>query len=207
MARTPAPPLLPILRSRHQAEILSYLLSDPGREPSLSDLAHDLGISFATVHREIQRAELAGLVSTRKVRNARLVSANTESPYFTGLADVLLKAFGPPQVVAEEFGDVGGLEEAYVFGSWASRYLNQEGVRPVGDIDVLVLGTPDRDSLYEAAAQASRRLGREVQVTIREVGWLERGTGPFHDTVLARPIVQSLPKIAVLNRGQGARNR
>jgi predicted nucleotidyltransferase len=102
---------------------------------------------------------------------------------------VLIKAFGPPTVLAAELAAVIGVDEAFVFGSWAARYHDQQGARAVGDIDLLVLGEPDRDALYEAVARASARLGREVQVTIRKPGWLSGGTGTFHDTVVSRPIV------------------
>jgi hypothetical protein len=67
----------------------------------------------------------------------------------------------------------------------------------VGDIDVLVLGDPDRDALYEAAGRAERRLGRPVQVTVRDASWLESGSGSFHDTVTSRPMLElALPSSA-----------
>ena len=48
------------------------------------------------VYREVQRAEQAGLVTSRKVGNTRLVRANTASPYYAGLSEVLTRAFGVP---------------------------------------------------------------------------------------------------------------
>jgi len=71
----------------------------------------------------------------------------------------------------------------------AARYHEHQGPRPVGDIDLLILGEPDRDALYGATARASTRLGREIQVTIRKPGWLTTGSGTFHDTVTSRPVV------------------
>ena len=192
--KTSSPPLLPILRSRQQADLLTYVLSDPAAERSLTDLAHALDIPFSTVHREVDRAERAGIVESRKVGNVRLVRANTASPYFEGLADVLTKAFGPPLVVAEALAHVPGIDEAYLFGSWALGSAGIASPRPVGDVDVLVLGEPNRNLLYEAAEAASARLGRPVEVTIRKTGWLENGEGSFHDTVSSRPLVQVLPK-------------
>jgi hypothetical protein len=59
----------------------------------------------------------------------------------------------------------------------------------VGDVDVLILGTPNRDRLYEAIHDLEDRLGRPVQVTIRDTGWLADGEGSFHDTVTSRPMV------------------
>jgi DNA-binding transcriptional ArsR family regulator len=193
--RRPAPPLLPILRSQQQGEILALLLGDPDLELSLTEIAGRTGAPHPSVYREIQRAEQAGLVTTRKVGNTRLVRANTASPYYIGLADILTRAFGVPAVLAEALQPVRGISEAYVYGSWAARHEGQTGQRPVGDIDVLILGEPDRDLLYDALSAAEGRLGRPVQATIRDAGWLDSGSGSFHDTVASRPLLRlSLPR-------------
>jgi DNA-binding transcriptional ArsR family regulator len=190
MDRRPSPALLPILRSQQQGEILALLLGDPELELSLTEIATRLGVPHPSVYREIQRAEQAGLVTSRKVGNTRLVRANTGSPYYGGLADVLTRAFGVPAVLAEVLRDVGGITAAYIYGSWAARHEGQPGQRPVGDIDVLVLGAPDRDQLYATLSAAERRLGRPVQATIRDRAWLESGTGAFHDTITSRPLLR-----------------
>jgi predicted nucleotidyltransferase len=187
--RTSTPSLLPIFRSKQQAELLADVLGDPSREESLPDLASRLGIPLASAQREVERAEKAGIVQSRRVGKTRLVRANDASPYYEALAELLVRSFGVPRVLADALADVGGIDAAYVFGSWAARWSGEEGPRPVGDIDLLVLGDPDRDVLYAAAAEAGRRLGREVQVTIREPGWLEAGSDAFHDTVVSRPLV------------------
>ena len=189
MDRGPAPPLLPIFRSRQQVELLAFLLGDPQLEVSLSELAERLGTPYASVHREIDRAEAAGLLTSRKVGNTRLVRANAGSPYFGGLSQVLTRAFGVPVVLATALRPLDGISAAYIYGSWAARYLGSEGQRPVEDIDVLVLGEPDRDELYSAIEAVEPRLGRPVQATIREADWLANGEGSFHDTVLSRPMV------------------
>ena len=188
--RQPAPALLPILRSQQQGEILALLLGDPDLELSLTEIAARTGTPHPSVHREIERAEQAGLVLTRKVGNTRLVRANTASPYYAGLAEVLTRAFGVPAVLAEVLQPVHGITAVYIYGSWAARHEGQTGQRPVGDIDVLILGEPDRDQLYAALSDAEKRLGRPVQATIRDPDWLEAGSGAFHDTVTSRPLIR-----------------
>lgn len=190
MERGSPPSLLPILRSEHQARILTAILVDPTKETSLTDLGTRLEIPVPTVHREIERAEAAAIVVSRRVGNTRLVSANTESPYHEGLSDILAKAFGPPRVLAEALGPVGGIETAHIFGSWATRYVDSHSAGPVSDVDLLVLGEPDRDALYAAVSGAEVRLGRPVQVTIRSPNWLTEGTGSFHATVTRRALVE-----------------
>lgn len=188
--RQPAPSLLPVLRSQQQGEILALLLGDPDLELSLTEIAERTRTPHPSVYREIQRAEQAGLVTTRKVGNTRLARANADSPYYAGLAEVLTRAFGVPAILAEVLGQIQGITDAYVYGSWAARYQGRNGTRPVGDIDVLILGDPDRDQLYSGLSDAESRLGRPVDATIREPGWLKSGTGSFHDTLISRPILR-----------------
>lgn len=186
--RQPAPSLLPVLRSQQQGEILALLLGDPDLELSLTQIAAQTGAPHPSVYREIRRAERAGLVTTRRLGNTRLVRANTASPYYAGLAEVLTRAFGVPAVLAEALEPVEGISAAYIYGSWAARHEGQTGQRPVGDIDVLILGEPDRDQIYNALSAAENRLGRPIQAAIRDPAWLESGSGAFHHTITSRPM-------------------
>ncbi len=169
---------------------MALLLGDPDQELSLTDISKLTGAPQPSVFREVERAEHAGLVTSRKLGNIRLVRADVSSPYYAGLAEVLTRAFGVPAVLAEELAGIRGITSVRIFGSWAARHAGQSGVRPVGDIDVLVLGDPDRDALYEAAGRAEGRLGRPVQITIRDSSWLASGSGSFHDTVISRPTLE-----------------
>jgi hypothetical protein len=178
------------LRFQQQGEILALLLGDPDLELSLTDIAARTGAPHPSVYREIQRAELAGLVTTRKIGSTRLVRANTASPYYAGLSEVLTRAFGVPAVLAQALRSMQGIVTAYIYGSWAARHEGQAGQRPVEDIDVLILGDPDRDQLYAAISAAEKRLGRPIQATIRDPAWLDSGTGAFHDTVTSRPLIE-----------------
>lgn len=187
MQKGPTPPLLPLLRSRLQAEVLTLILLNPEREWTLTELASRAGASPSSAQREVTRAEQAGVVASRRLGNVRLVKA-ASSPITSPLAELLLRSFGPRQVLAEELQDVENIEEAYLFGSWAARYAGEAG-RPPADLDVLVIGTPDRDELDEAAQRAENRLAREVNVTIRSTSWWREGSDGFHTDITQRPLV------------------
>jgi predicted nucleotidyltransferase len=79
-----------------------------------------------------------------------------------------------------------------LFGSWAARYEGEPGRAPL-DIDVLVIGDPDRDELDDAAQRAGARLAREVSVTIRSPRWWREGNDGFHAEVTGRPLLPVLP--------------
>jgi hypothetical protein len=108
-------------------------------------------------------------------------------------------------VIAEEFADLPGIEAVVLVGSWAARYVGQQG-RPPADIDVLVLGAPDRDDLDDAAQRASRRLAHEVNVTIRPPGWWRTGDDGFHREIMRRPSVPVWPEPANQTARDGGLN-
>jgi predicted nucleotidyltransferase len=188
MQKGAPPPLLPLLRSRLQAEVLTLVLLTPDREWTLTELARRVRSSVSSVQREVVRAEQAGVMASRRVGNTRLVKA-AASQLTAPLTELLLRSFGPRQVLAEELSSVPGIESAYLFGSWAARYAGQEG-RPPADLDVLVVGAPDRDALDDAAQRAGARLAREVNVTIRSADWWRSGDDGFRSEIMLRPLVQ-----------------
>lgn len=188
--RTGPPLLLPLLRSRLQAEVLTLVLLAPEREWTLTELASRVGASVSTVQREVVRAEQAGVMTSRRAGKTRLVKA-ARSPLTAPLTELLLRSFGPLQVLSEELSHLQGIESAYLFGSWAARYGGQPGLAPA-DLDVLVIGTPDRDALDDAAQRAGDRLAREVNVTIRSPDWWRSGDDGFHIEILRRPLVRIL---------------
>ena len=77
MQKASAPPLLPLLRSRLQAEVLTLVLLNPQQEWSLTGLASRTGASVSSVQREITRAEQAGfqIHLSKPVEPAKLVAS------------------------------------------------------------------------------------------------------------------------------------
>lgn len=162
--RAEAPALMPILRSQHQAELLTLLLLHPGTEYSITELSDKLGAPLTTVQREVNRLLTAGLITERRLGRMREVSANPKSRYARPLTELLTLAFGPHIVIGEEFADIPAAGVA-IYGSWAARYNGVPGPAPA-DVDVLVIGDPSRPDIYDAADRAEQRVGFPVNVTI-----------------------------------------
>jgi hypothetical protein len=65
----------------------------------------------------------------------------------------------------------------------------EEGASP-GDVDVLLVGRPDRDEVFDAEQRAERRLGRPVHATVvSESRWVA-AEQPFLQQVKRRPVVR-----------------
>jgi DNA-binding transcriptional ArsR family regulator len=186
--KVPPSSLAPILRSDTQGRILARLLTDPTKSYNLSELVEWAGSSMPTVQREVRRAEAAGIVETERVGPTRLVRANADHPLFDALRQIVLATYGPPAVVAREFADIDGTDAVLLFGSWAARYLGQPGRAP-NDIDVLVIGTPDRDEVDDAAERAEQAIGLPVQATVRSRAHWSTAQDSFIREIRSRPLV------------------
>lgn len=178
--------MLPLFRSQTQALVLTRLLLGPGEE-SLTDLATAVGAYKNAVKHEVDRLEAAGLVSSRPVGRSRLVSVSAQEPVRSILLDLVLHTYGPVHVVGEELSGVTGITASFIYGSWAARYAREPGPPP-GDIDVLVVGDPDRDDLFEAVGRAATRLGTEVNVHVVTAAAWARPKGAFLAAVKANPL-------------------
>lgn len=189
VAHTAAPALLPVFRSQLQGEVLALLFGDPGVEWTAEYLARRAGHPRHTVANELRRLESADLVTVRMIGRSKLVRANAGSPYFEPLARLALMSFGPPYVIGQEFGRLGNVKRLLIYGSWAARYAGDQGPAP-HDVDVLLIGEPDRDAVYEAARRAEERLGREVNVTIRDAERWETAADGFTRQLKSSPIVE-----------------
>jgi predicted nucleotidyltransferase len=186
--KVPAPSLAPILRSDTQGRILACILADPSRSHNLSELVKRAGSSMPTVQREVARADRAGIVTTEKVGPTRLVRANVDHPLYPAVSQLVLTTYGPPAVIAREFQGIQGAVAVVLFGSWAARHLGEAGRAP-NDIDVLVIGSPDREAVDDAAERAERAIGLPVQATVRSRSqWASASTTFIHE-MKSRPLV------------------
>jgi predicted nucleotidyltransferase len=167
-----------------------------GGEESVAELAAAIGADPGNTAREVIRLEHGGVLTSRRVGRTKLVRANTAAPFYRPLYDLVTVALGAVPVLAERSEPVEGIVFADVFGSWAARYRGEEGPTPA-DIDLLVVGSPDRDDLHDVVVDASRLLKREVNpVIVSQQGWETSGDG-FIAELRARPRVAVLPRVQV----------
>jgi hypothetical protein len=185
----PSVPLLaPILRSNMQGELLAAVLLQPDREFTMTELSSLTGGARSQVHGEVTRLTNAGWALDRKVGRTRLIRAATEHPMYRPMVAILELSYGPLVVLPQILAEVGQVREAYIYGSWAARYLGEPGSTP-RDLDVLLVGSPSRREMTAAAADASARLGLEVNITRVDTRAWEHDDDGFVATVRARPHV------------------
>jgi len=187
--KTSPPPLAPFLRSNTQGEVLALLLLEPEADHSIAEITRAVGAPGAVVHKEVTRLVDAGILTDARRGRSRLIRANPDYRLLRPLTELVAGTYGPVPVVTGLLQEVGGIEEAYLYGSWAARYRGETGGAPA-DVDVLVVGASDRGALNEAAAAAEDRLRFPVNITrVTPRTWAD-GSDPFLLTVQSRPLLR-----------------
>jgi DNA-binding transcriptional ArsR family regulator len=187
--KSSAPLLSPILRSDTQGRMLAALMRDAEKELSLTELAAQCGVAVPTILRDVDRLVDGGYVTARRVGRNRLVRINTEHPIYASLWNVVMFGYGPAAILPGILSGLPGIEHAYIYGSWAARFLGESGESP-RDIDVLIVGGSEYGDLYEAAHKASALVGREVNINvITPDRWANQKDG-FVTTVRSRPLLE-----------------
>jgi predicted nucleotidyltransferase len=158
--RTSAPNLLPLFRSEMQVRMLALLLLQPERIWTLQELADTLGAPQSSVHRELTRAETAGIVSRDSGSRPHQFRAATDEPLNDPLAALLRRSVGVEEQLrmALQRSDVLA---AVIFGSWAGGTR-----RPDSDIDVLVVGDGDLRELRRSVRPVGKTAGRTIDLTV-----------------------------------------
>ena len=198
--KTPAPALMPIFRSDAQGRLLALLLDDVTREWSQAELARRARVTQPTASRELARLVTAGLLNEWRQGNTLLYRANDGHPFHRDLTRILSATFGVPAILTRAFDTIANVDALIVFGSWAARHAGVEGPPP-NDIDVLVIGSPDRDTVYAAAEAAEDRIGRPVQTTIRRLAAWQSSDDAFLNTLRGRPFLVLAGSVEARRRG------
>jgi DNA-binding transcriptional ArsR family regulator len=183
--------LFPLFRSDLQSKLLARILLGGGEE-SVAELASALGLDPGNTAREVVRLERAGIVTVRRVGRTKLVQANRRAPFYRSLVELVTIVLGPVAILAEELVGIDGIHGVEIFGSWAARYHGESGPAP-SDVDLLVIGGPDRDDLHDATQAAARRLNRPVNpVVVSLRRWTSAEDGFIRE-------VRSRPRVVVIS--------
>jgi len=184
-----SPALLPFFRSDQQLRIVAELFAGTADELPIGELADRADVAQATASREVARLEQYGIVVTRSLGRNTLVRANWDLPWATQLRSILMQTVGVLGRIGEVLPHDGRVEQAYIFGSWAARYLGEPGPPP-RDIDVLVVGDIPVRSVQRSLQAIEKELDVEINaVVIDHPRWTARKPEPFVDQVRNGPLV------------------
>ncbi len=143
-----------------QLRLLALLLLQPERSWTLHELAEAVDSPQSSVHRELGRAEAAGIVRRNATARPHLFSAAADDAFYEPLASLLRRSVGVELQLREALNRPD-VRAAAIYGSWVTGAR-----RPDSDIDVLVVGDADLGSLRKLVRPIGKSAGRSVDLTV-----------------------------------------
>lgn len=173
-------------RSKVRDRLLTEFFSKPGTNGHVRELARRIGASPATVGSELGALERLGILRSQRVGRSRVYFIDERSTIVPELRAVVQKTIGVEALLVRALAGLDGVESAYIFGSYASGTD-----RAHSDVDVLLIGRPDRVALSARLSGVETSLGRDVNVLVRTPDDLreKREDDPFWQRVLNGPLI------------------
>jgi predicted nucleotidyltransferase/predicted transcriptional regulator with HTH domain len=148
-------------RSKLRQHLLAYYFTNPSARHHLRDLAQRLDIDPSNLSKELRRLERDGLFRSEVNGRQKYFQLNREYPLFDEVRRIVARTIGAAPLISQSLKRIVGIDEAYLYGSFAS---NQQDA--ASDIDVLLIGAPREEALAQAVRRLERQLGREINYTV-----------------------------------------
>ncbi len=190
---TPDPIRSPVrlLFGDYHLRLLSLLLLRPEEDFHLREIERLSGVPVGTARRELQRFVYAGLVTRRAAGNQVRFQADRHCLVYEELASMLRKTTGIADPIRDALRPLADqIAFAALFGSVAG---GREG--PRSDIDLLIVGDVDFDTVVAAMHPLEARLGRPINPSIFSAAAFQAKhaeTGGFVSRVLGAPMIPLL---------------
>jgi DNA-binding transcriptional ArsR family regulator len=148
--------LAELLSSRARAEIFRLLFGGTGEELHVREIERRSGLNDSTLRQELRKLVRLDLVQSRRDSNRVYYRANTESPLYPEIRNLVLKTSGLSDALKSALMDKR-IRVAFVFGSIAS------GEEKAGsDVDLMVIGQLGLRDLSGLLSGIEEKIGREV---------------------------------------------
>lgn len=153
--------LASLLFGDYRQKVLALLLLHPEQHYHVREIARLTGTSAGTLHKELARLALSGVLVREEVGNQVRYGANRQCPIFPELAGILRKTAGLADVLKAALAGLSGrIVVALVFGSVV------RGEEPRSDVDVLLVGEIGFAEVVRALHEAQARIGRAINPVV-----------------------------------------
>ena len=153
--------LTSLLSSRVRVKVLTVLFLSPGEKHSAWDLANRLRENYSAVWKELVRLEKAGILTSEQGSHSKDYQVNKACPIAPELSSMILKTEGIGMVIMEKLQEMGRIEEAFIYGSYASG-----GADAGSDIDLMIIGEVDLEILAPVISGLEKDLNRPINYII-----------------------------------------
>lgn len=180
--------LAALFSSRVRVNLLTAIFSTPGVEWNAWELSQHLRETYSAVWRELNRLEKAGILISSEKGRVKVYQVDPSCPITPELTSIIMKTGGAGGILRKHLAAAGGIQEAFVFGSFATGRADARS-----DLDLMIIGDVDLQQLAPVISRAEAELNRPINYLIFSVQvWEEKlaGSDPFALNIMDSPRIQ-----------------
>jgi predicted nucleotidyltransferase len=157
MRKNPIDTLFPKIRQ----QILAATYGQPERWWFLSELANFIGVSPSSLQRELKSLVASGILHEKRDGNRLYVQAESNSPIFSPLRELIAKTLGIKSVLEDALRTLSGkIDCAFIYGSVARGEEHTSS-----DVDIMIIGQIGLSDISKILRPLEKRLNREINAT------------------------------------------
>ncbi|MFQ5800620.1 MAG: nucleotidyltransferase domain-containing protein [Candidatus Hydrothermarchaeales archaeon] len=171
-----------IIGSKSRVKVLTLFLLNPGERFYVRQIERLTGENINSIRRELKNLEAMGLLKSEITGNLKYYTVNQDLNIYPELRDMFLKTEGAAKILTEDISLLGDLQAAFIYGSFARGEAGLDS-----DIDLIIIGTIDEDTLIMAIRGIEKRMKREINyvlLTPEEYSSRKKKKDPFITNVL-----------------------
>lgn len=147
------------IRSKITQKLLAYFFLNEENKLYVNELVRTLSVDRGNLVKKLKELEKQGLFQSEWQGNQKYYFLNRQFPFFEEYKKIVGKTMGFENELRQALKKIKGLEEIYIFGSYAQNTMDQ-----LSDIDLLVIGKQDSLALYREINKVQKQFSREINV-------------------------------------------
>ena len=176
------------LRSKVTIKLLDYYFLNPEAQVYINELARILDLDPKNTETKLKELEKKGFFQSEFRGKQRYFFLAKDNPVLEHYRQIFLKTYGIEKKLKDMMGNIKGLKEAYLFGSYASNKMDSSS-----DIDLLVIGAHSVLELQRVITKLQKDTGREfnvINLSPKEFEKKKKDKDPFINGVLKTKIIR-----------------
>lgn len=176
------------LRSKVAIKLLDYYFLNPEAQAYINELARILGLDPKNTETKLKELEKEGLFKSEFRGKQRYFYLAKDNPVLEHYRQIFLKTHGIEKRLKDMIGNIKGIKEAYLFGSYASNKMDSSS-----DIDLLAIGAHSVLELQRVIAKLQKDTGREfnvINLSVKEFNAKKNNKDPFINSVFKTKIIK-----------------
>lgn len=147
------------LQSKTEIKALGYFFINPHAKKYINELAKILELDPANLDKKLKFLEKEGILASTIEGNQKYYFLNKKYPLLKEVKKIYKAKYGLENILAQILEDLKGLEEAYIFGSYAKGEIGQES-----DIDLLLIGGHSSIEAIKKIHKLQNSLQRQINI-------------------------------------------